>query len=271
MFISPRSAFGVLIQFWEHTNVKVNIGPLRYVFITPDYHRVHHSANELSRTNFGGTFSIWDRAFGTYTDPRTVPEDTPLGLGEPLRFPRRPTARLPSMPRRSAREKAWWHAVVREVFAATPVADFDGYFDDLFAFFASAAAWRVDPDAAPLLTRLRTAGVRILVVSNFDARVRGVLAALGLADLVDQITISSEAGAAKPDPRIFATALAAAGLRPSEVLHVGDTAREDLAAARAAGLDVVLVGGDDLAVEAPAATRVPRLADIEAVVARRLR
>jgi putative hydrolase of the HAD superfamily len=170
-----------------------------------------------------------------------------------------------------AREKAWWHAVVREVFAATPVADFDGYFDDLFTFFASAAAWRVDPDAAPLLTRLRTAGVRILVVSNFDARVRGVLAALGLADLVDQITISSEAGAAKPDPRIFATALAAAGLRPSEVLHVGDTAREDLAAARAAGLEVVLVGGDDLAVEAPDATRVPRLADIEAVMARRLR
>jgi len=75
-------SIGLLIQFWEHTNVKVNIGLLRYVFITPDYHRVHHSANELSRTNYGGTFSLWDRAFGTYTDPRTVPEDTPLGLGE---------------------------------------------------------------------------------------------------------------------------------------------------------------------------------------------
>ena len=85
-------SIGLLIQFWEHTNVKVNIGPLRYVFITPDYHRVHHSANELSRTNFGGTFSIWDRVFGTSTDPRTVPEDTPLGLGEHV-----PARRIPRM------------------------------------------------------------------------------------------------------------------------------------------------------------------------------
>jgi sterol desaturase/sphingolipid hydroxylase (fatty acid hydroxylase superfamily) len=85
-------SIGLLIQFWEHTNVKVNIGPLRHVFITPDYHRVHHSANALSRTNFGGTFSIWDRAFGTYTDPRTVPEDTPLGLGEHV-----PARKIPRM------------------------------------------------------------------------------------------------------------------------------------------------------------------------------
>jgi len=100
--------------------------------------------------------------------------------------------------------------------------------------------------------------------------VRGVLAALGLAAWIDQVTISSEAGAAKPDPRIFATALAAAGLRAAEVLHVGDTAREDLAAARAAGLEVVLVGGDELAAEAQDATRVPRLGDVGALIDRRL-
>jgi putative hydrolase of the HAD superfamily len=174
----------------------------------------------------------------------------------PLAFPAMPEPDL------RAREKAWWYAVVREVFRGIAVGDFDAYFDDLFDFFASAAAWRADPDAGPLLVRLRAAGLRILVVSNFDARVRGVLAALGLAELVDQITISSEAGAAKPDPRIFASALAAAGLRPADVLHVGDTAREDLAAARAAGLAVVLVGGDELAAEAPDAPRVPRLAGI---------
>jgi len=180
----------------------------------------------------------------------------------PLAFPPTPEPEL------RAREKAWWRAVVREVFHGIALPDFDAYFDDLFAFFASAAAWRADPDAAPLLARLRADGLRILVVSNFDARVRGVLAALGLAELVDQITISSEAGAAKPDPRIFAHALAAAGLRAVDVLHVGDTAREDLAAARAAGLAVVLVGGDELAAEAPDAARVARLAGVAAFVAR---
>jgi putative hydrolase of the HAD superfamily len=182
----------------------------------------------------------------------------------PLAFP--PLA----APELRAREKAWWRAVVDEVFAGRAGDRFDAYFDDLFAFFASTAAWRVDPDAPALLADLRARGLRILVVSNFDARVRVVLADLGLAAAIDQITISSEAGAAKPDPRIFTTALAAAGLEPRDVLHVGDTAREDLAAARAAGLDVVLVGGDELTLEAPDAARVGRLADVARVIAARM-
>lgn len=181
----------------------------------------------------------------------------------PLAFPVMPAPEL------RAREKAWWHVVVRTVFAGIPIDDFDAYFDDLFAFFASTAAWRVDPDAAPLLAGLRTTGLRILVVSNFDARVRGVLDALGLAALIDQVTISSEAGAAKPDPGIFASALGSAALRPAEVLHVGDTAREDLPAARAAGIEVVLVGDADLAAEAPDATCVRRLADVLPLIERR--
>jgi sterol desaturase/sphingolipid hydroxylase (fatty acid hydroxylase superfamily) len=75
---------GLLIQFWEHTNVRVNIGPLRWIFITPDYHRVHHSATQHCRMNLGTTFSLWDRMFGTYVDPATMPEKFALGLGEPL-------------------------------------------------------------------------------------------------------------------------------------------------------------------------------------------
>jgi putative hydrolase of the HAD superfamily len=174
----------------------------------------------------------------------------------PLAFPGVPTTQL------RARERAWWRAVVADVFAGIATPDFDAYFDDLFGFFGSAAAWRVDPDARPLLQRLRERGARIFVVSNFDARVRGVLEALELMPLIDQVTISSEAGAAKPHPGIFMTALTTAGLNAEDVLHVGDTAREDFAAARAAGLRVLLVGGDDLAAEAPDAPRVPCLGDV---------
>ncbi len=87
--LSPLQAgigysIGLLIQFWEHTNIKVNIGPLKHIIITPDYHRVHHSATRFCRMNLGTTFSVWDRMFGTYVDPRTVPEDVPLGLGEEI-------------------------------------------------------------------------------------------------------------------------------------------------------------------------------------------
>lgn len=85
--LSPAEAgiaysIGILIQFWEHTNLNVGIGPLRYLLITPVYHRVHHSVQH-NRSNFGTTFSLWDRMFGTYFDPSCVPAEAQLGLGEP--------------------------------------------------------------------------------------------------------------------------------------------------------------------------------------------
>ena len=94
--LSPLEAgigysIGLLIQFWEHTNLDVRIGPLKHLFITPAYHRVHH-ATAHSRTNFGTTFSLWDRLFGTYRDPSTVPLHEPLGLGEP--YNKRKMARM---------------------------------------------------------------------------------------------------------------------------------------------------------------------------------
>src|SRR6266850_7664607 len=87
--LSPAEAgigysLGLLIQFWEHTNLNVNVGPLAWLIITPAYHRVHHSATVQRGKNLGTTFSIWDRMFGTYADPALMPESFPLGLGEPV-------------------------------------------------------------------------------------------------------------------------------------------------------------------------------------------
>jgi sterol desaturase/sphingolipid hydroxylase (fatty acid hydroxylase superfamily) len=75
-------SIALLIQFWEHTNFDVAIGPLQYLVITPAYHRVHHSVQH-NRRNFGTTFSLWDKMFGTYLNPAMVAVNAPLGLGEP--------------------------------------------------------------------------------------------------------------------------------------------------------------------------------------------
>jgi sterol desaturase/sphingolipid hydroxylase (fatty acid hydroxylase superfamily) len=85
--LSPAEAgigysIGILIQFWEHTNLKVNVGPLAWLIVTPDYHRIHHSATTHRGMNLAPTFRIWDRMFGTYVDPATMPAEFPLGLGE---------------------------------------------------------------------------------------------------------------------------------------------------------------------------------------------
>jgi putative hydrolase of the HAD superfamily len=89
---------------------------------------------------------------------------------------------------------------------------------------------------AGVLDELRELGVARVVVSNWDVSLRAVLDETGLAPLLDGLVISAEVGASKPDPAIFARALAVAGVSAGEALHVGDTAAADLAGARAAGI-----------------------------------
>ncbi len=49
-----------------HANIRTNFGILRYVLVTPQSHRIHHSPELRHRDmNFGVFFSIWDRLFGT--------------------------------------------------------------------------------------------------------------------------------------------------------------------------------------------------------------
>lgn len=61
----------VLTQF-NHANVKMPIWldkTLRFVFCTPDMHRVHHHYRQpYSDSNYGNIFSFWDRIFGTYVE-----------------------------------------------------------------------------------------------------------------------------------------------------------------------------------------------------------
>ncbi len=160
-------------------------------------------------------------------------------------FASAPPAVFPDTPREEvpARERAWWRAVAQSAFlAADPAqrfADFDACFDALWQRFASPSAWAPARGAGEALSGLRAAGRRLAVVSNFDRRLPALLAGLGLAPLLDACVLPSDAGAAKPDPRIFLAALAALGARPDEAAFVGDDRARDLDPARALGLHPV--------------------------------
>jgi sterol desaturase/sphingolipid hydroxylase (fatty acid hydroxylase superfamily) len=67
---------------WMHMNVSWRSRWLEYVFVTPRYHQIHHSADAaLHDGNYGSLFSIWDRLFGSYLDPdQTLPKA--FGTGE---------------------------------------------------------------------------------------------------------------------------------------------------------------------------------------------
>lgn len=73
------------------------------------------------------------------------------------------------------------------------------------------------------LSLLRDASERLVLVTNATSRLRGDLAALGVADAFFAVVNSSEIGIMKPDPRYFAHALDAAGTTPGNTLYIDDT------------------------------------------------
>jgi putative hydrolase of the HAD superfamily len=134
--------------------------------------------------------------------------------------------------------------------AALPVAAASLELDRVLEALLASLRFRPFADVRPALQDARTRGQRLVVVSNWDVSLHGVLRALGLEPLLDGILTSAEAGARKPAPAIFEQALALAGacagrqFQPGEAIHVGDRLEEDVAGAVAAGIEPVLVRRD---------------------------
>ena len=86
------------------------------------------------------------------------------------------------------------------------------------AFFAGDI---VDRDILVFLRSLRGTHTTGLI-SNAWSDLREYLVREKMLDAFDHIVISAEVGVAKPDPRIFQTALEKAGVRPDEAVFVDD-------------------------------------------------
>ena len=70
---------------FNHSNVRLPLGidrVLRWLVVTPDMHRVHHSVeDDEANSNFGFNLPWWDRLFGTYRDqPRAGHEGMTIGI-----------------------------------------------------------------------------------------------------------------------------------------------------------------------------------------------
>ncbi|MBM0743628.1 HAD-IA family hydrolase [Phormidium sp. CLA17] len=139
-----------------------------------------------------------------------------------------------------AKEYAWWFDIAVETFqhvdALHQFSDFEAFFAELFAYFAAIDPWQVYPDAPIALKRWQQLGISLGVLSNFDSRIYSVLQGLNLMDFFESITISTEAGTAKPDSRIFEVALHKHKCQPQDAWHIGDSFTEDYQAAQNAGL-----------------------------------
>jgi sterol desaturase/sphingolipid hydroxylase (fatty acid hydroxylase superfamily) len=67
--LAAAAAIGNFVQVWTHANIKAHIGPLQWLIVTPDYHRLHHRASERPAVNLGNVLTVWDRLFGTHEAP----------------------------------------------------------------------------------------------------------------------------------------------------------------------------------------------------------
>ncbi|MCA1995075.1 MAG: HAD-IA family hydrolase, partial [Coleofasciculus sp. S288] len=156
------------------------------------------------RGSVGHVYSASARQFGVQVPAETLNQafSQAFAASEPPVFPGAEPEEIPEC------EFEWWRVIALRTFQQAGVlnqfADFTEFFDELYNHFATAQPWFVYPDVLPSLEQWRRIGIQLGVLSNFDSRLYLVLKALKLEEFFTSVTISTEAGVAKPDPKIFA-------------------------------------------------------------------
>lgn len=192
------------------------------------------------RRSVGHTYAELAADFGLTLEPAAIDRVFPriYRQAPPLAFPG-----LEGNALRQA-ELNWWGERIGASVAAASQTRADelppGLVETLFERFADAALWQVYPEVPACLERWRSRPLKLAVVSNFDSRLPPLLADLGLAAALDALVVSSQVGAAKPDPAPFHRALQILQLEAQQVWHVGDSPEDELGA-RAAGIRCLMV------------------------------
>ena len=77
IYIFIMQSVSLIYQFFQHTELVGNLGPIEWIFNTPSHHRVHHAVqHQYLDRNHAGILIIWDRIFGTFV--KEIKEDLPI-------------------------------------------------------------------------------------------------------------------------------------------------------------------------------------------------
>lgn len=110
------------------------------------------------------------------------------------------------------------------------------------ALYCYPAARSSVEEARPVLEALY-AHYPMVLVSNFYGNVESVLADFDLRRYFRDIIESAVVGVRKPDPKIFQLGVDALGLKPEEVLVIGDSYKKDIVPAESIGCHVAWIKG----------------------------
>ncbi len=134
-----------------------------------------------------------------------------------------------------------WHEFDRRLLAGLGVREPERIADWLVAHWRDPGLWPRTPGTPEVLVRLKERGLKLAAVSNWDALLPEILAAMGLAEYFDAVLASAVEGVQKPDPEIYRRALARVGVNPERVLFVGDRPEPDKEAPERLGMRALLV------------------------------
>jgi len=139
-------------------------------------------------------------------------------------------------------EWEWWGEFLRRVLVRLGhPAPWEPVLKELFAAFADPSLWQVFPEVNEALGKLRSSGLRLAVVSNWDSRLPRLLDGLGLAGFFNEVLVSSLEGVEKPGAEIFRRAATRLEVAVEACLHAGDSPLDDYRGAESAGMRAVLV------------------------------
>jgi haloacid dehalogenase superfamily, subfamily IA, variant 1 with third motif having Dx(3-4)D or Dx(3-4)E len=141
-------------------------------------------------------------------------------------------------PERSAR---FWGSVYDLMIDALDLPSVNGLRDTLYAAFTDLSNYALFDDVAPALEQLRSHGVILGIVSNFEPWLDELLGALEVRDAFPVRVISGLEGVEKPDPHIYELAMERAGVSPEESAYVGDNPEFDVDPPAALGMFPVLI------------------------------
>jgi putative hydrolase of the HAD superfamily len=115
----------------------------------------------------------------------------------------------------------------------------DACAEEIYREWAACHHFELYDEVPQVLQELSRAGLRIGLISNTERCLQSFQSHFELRGLIAAAISSFEHGYMKPHPSIFAAALARIGARPDQAVMVGDSLRQDIEGALAAGMRAI--------------------------------
>jgi sterol desaturase/sphingolipid hydroxylase (fatty acid hydroxylase superfamily) len=108
-----------------HANVRINLGWLGLLVVSPQFHRVHHSADpDHVDKNFGVVLSVFDHLFGTAHPSRDIYPETGI---DDVQFPAEYSTRVSRLPRNWLMQTSFPFVQLFKQIAPRPSSQTDRY------------------------------------------------------------------------------------------------------------------------------------------------